>query len=491
MDEREVKLSAPPGFRLPDLSRVAVDLVPGPPEKRHLDTVYYDTPDLRLARWGTSLRHRAGEGWTVKLPASSDGALLIRPEHTFPGWRARPHPDAVDLLRAYLRTEEPKPVAHLRTVRRVVPLLDGGGHPMAEVADDEVSILEGRRIASRFRELEVEVKEGMRKNAVTAVVDRLQAAGASQPDPTPKYIRALGPAAAGPPEVSVAPLPAESTVADVVRLAVAESVTRLIRHDAGVRLGEDPECVHQARVATRRLRSDLRTFRSFLDPEWNRSLRDELGWLGRLLGEVRDTEVLLARFRARAAGLSEGRAAERLLGRLVGTRETARVALLEALRGDRYVALLNRLVSAAEEPRLAHQEAVSAREALPDILAALWTHLEGAVAEMDDPPTDEQLHRVRIRTKRLRYAAEAAAPALGKRERSLARAASRLQDALGEHQDAVVARAWLIETSRGSGTRQAFAAGELAALEMAAAAATRRAWPLAWKALAKRRPKAR
>jgi CHAD domain-containing protein len=167
------------------------------------------------------------------------------------------------------------------------------------------------------------------------------------------------------------------------------------------------------------------------------------------------------------------------------------VALLEALRGDRYVALLNRLVSAAEEPRLAHQEAVSAREALPDILAALWAHLEGAVAEMDDPPTDEQLHRVRIRTKRLRYAAEAAVPALGKRERSLARAASRLQDALGEHQDAVVARAWLIETSRGSGTRQAFAAGELAALEMAAAAATRRAWPLAWKALAKRRPKAR
>ncbi len=83
------------------------------------------------------------------------------------------------------------------------------------------------------------------------------------------------------------------SAADLVRQAISAAVDRIMRHDPGVRIGDDPEDVHQARVGTRRLRSDLRTFSSLLDEEWLASLRDELRWLAGALGEVRDDDVLI------------------------------------------------------------------------------------------------------------------------------------------------------------------------------------------------------
>ena len=74
-------------------------------------------------------------------------------------------------------------------------------------------------------------------------------------------------------------LGADASAGNVVRRAIALSAIRLIRHDPVVRLDTDPEGVHQARVATRRLRSDLRTFRPLVDAAWSSALRDELGWL--------------------------------------------------------------------------------------------------------------------------------------------------------------------------------------------------------------------
>src|SRR5713226_9830206 len=70
MLEREVKLGAGPAFHLPDLNGVVDGVTVTPPEVVRLETVYYDTPDLRLARWGVSLRRGAGEGWTLKLSPS-------------------------------------------------------------------------------------------------------------------------------------------------------------------------------------------------------------------------------------------------------------------------------------------------------------------------------------------------------------------------------------------------------------------------------------
>ena len=489
--EREAKLQAPAGFRLPELG--GDGLVATGMEPQRLVTVYVDTPDLRIARWGCSLRHRQGEGqekgWTVKLPSSGDGSQLVRTEVNFEGDDARKLPTAAaDLLRAYVRDVELAPVARLQTVRRGVEITDGGGTPLAVVTDDEVSVMDGRRVASRFRELEVELDPEADEKLSEVLVGRLSDAGAGPVDNVPKLVRALGPRAELPPDVEVPDIDEDATVLQVVRHELATSVVRLLRHDAGVRRGEDPEEVHQARVATRRIRSALRSFRDVLEPTWARPLRDRLRSLADDLGAVRDREVQRDRMRAREAMLPETdhKALEELVTILEITRDEARDQLLEAIRASSYVALLDELVDAAREPRVLEDIAAEpAAAVLRSSLEGPWNHVKKAVKQARDETSDASLHAVRIRTKRVRYAAEAVSPVFGKRAEAFADAAADLQDVLGDHQDSVVTRAWLREAAEGGA--DAFVAGELAAIEAQAAAEARAAWPKAWKALSRKR----
>src|SRR5258705_1874686 len=127
MLEREVKLGAGPAFHLPDLSGVVEGPSMSPPEAARLETVYYDTQDLRLARWGVSLRYRAGEGWTLKLaPGVAEPGkpqlLLERDELTFPGGPKKPPAAALAPIRAYVRGTDLLPVVRLSTVPRRLPL---------------------------------------------------------------------------------------------------------------------------------------------------------------------------------------------------------------------------------------------------------------------------------------------------------------------------------------------------------------------------------
>jgi len=485
--EREVKLAASPSFRLPELDGLVNGATAVAREPERLSTTYLDTEDLRLARWGVSLRYRLGEGWTLKLPVEQQGPLLVRDELTFEGNGRRPPRQAVDLVRAYVRTAELLPQIRLRTVRRRVELVDSSARLLADVVDDEVSVLVGRRLASRFRELEVEVGDETPQDVLDAVVSRLRSAGAGEVDPTPKYIRALGPRAGQLPEVAVEKLRSGATAGDVVRRAIAESVVRLIQHDTVMRLDSDPEGVHQARVATRRLRSDLRTFRPLLDPDWASSLRDELGWLAGILGTVRDGDVLLERMRKQASSLPPASAdgAAGVLSTLEQARDAAHVELLDVLRGERYVALLDRLVEAARSPALLLEADLPASGSLAGLARRPWRKLRRSVSGLSHPPTDEELHGVRIPTKRCRYAADALEPVLGKRARVFARAAADLQDVLGDFNDAVVAERWLREwAAHTRSPRAAYAAGELAGLEHAAGQATRKRWRKAWRELA-------
>jgi CHAD domain-containing protein len=490
MLESEVKLGAGPAFHLPDLSGVVDGIAVSPPEAVRLETVYYDTPDLRLARWGVSLRHRAGEGWTLKLPPKAvagqlQGQMLERDELTFQGGSKRPPEAAVAIVRAYVRKAELVPVARLSTVRRRVRLIDATGARVAEVVDDEVSVRDGRRVAARFREIEVEVTplENGAKGIADPLVLRLRGAGAGAPDPTPKHIRALGPRAMEPPEVAPQPVKPDSPAKDVIKYVFAESIATLLRQDPLVRTSGDPEAIHQARVATRKLRSHLRTFGPLLDPEWTEPLRSELGWLAMGLGAVRDREVLLERLRERAKSLpaSDMRSANSLLQILVVEIDTLRKKLLTELESERYVDLLERLVTAAHAPATLPEADEPALKALPPLAAGPWRRLRSAVRQLPDPPTDPELHRIRILAKRARYAAEAVAPVVGGVAVAFARAAAKLQTILGEHQDSVTAQAWL-RSARISG-RRAFVAGELIAMEHVAAEEARAKWPKVWKAL--------
>jgi CHAD domain-containing protein len=477
-DEREVKLAAPPAFAMPDVTSAGQGLRVRAEAPLRTTTTYHDTADLRLARAGASLRFRTGQGWTLKLPGGERGGILRRPELVFDGPPEDVPTAAANLVRGIIRTAPLERVVRLRTVRRRSLVDAEDGTELLEVDDDEVSILgPGNRIAGRFRELEVELREATPDDVVDAVVGLLRAAGAGEPDPTSKYLRALGSRGSQPPDLVLERIGKKATAAEVIRAALAGSVLHLLAADPMVRLDEDVEGVHQMRVASRRLRSHLRTFRAFTEPAWNASLREELGWLGRILGANRDADVLLERLRDLTARAHEHTNADRLIQALEAERDAAHAVVLEALGSDRYPPLLDRLVEAARSPALT-PDAEGPAAALLTPVQAQWASLRGRVRSAARPPTDEQLHRVRIHAKRTRYAAESLLPVARKDARRFAAAAADLQDVLGEQHDAIVMRGWLRAqaTERSADRATAFVAGELAGLEQVRAEAARERW---------------
>jgi CHAD domain-containing protein len=484
--ERELKLAAGSDFRMPSIYGLGGTTVRSAPPERN-DTTYYDTDDLRLARWGASLRHRPGEGWTVKLPAERDAPFLVRPEVVFEGNGGRPPAAAVDLVRGFIRDEELRVRVRMTTIRRRTGLHDSDGRLIGGVVDDAVSVLDDGSPPSSFRELEVEIGDEMTPTLLDAVVERLRQAGAGSPDQTAKYIRALADPASLTPEVPISDLAGDATAGDVVRRAVALSVIRLILHDPVVRLDVDPEGVHQARVATRRLRSDLRTFKSLVESGFASGVRDELKWLAAILGEVRDGDVLLERLRGRVAELREEErdTAAGVLATLEQDRNDAHARLLEALHSARYVKLLELLVGAANAPVLLEGADAPAADVVPGLVRRPWHALAKRAKRLGESPSDEQLHEIRIRTKRVRYAADAVAPVVGKQARSFARAAAGLQEALGDLNDAVVAARWLDDWRKGAREPGEIRTAEaLAASERIDAARLRAEWQSAWEKLA-------
>lgn len=481
MPEGRVTLAVPPAFHLPALDDPGQAWTVGEETEQRLESVYWDTVDLRLARWGCSLRHRSGEGWTLRLPGPDGG----RPPLPFEGAARHPPDAAAALVRAYARRSALQPAVRLSTWRRLVPLQDEAGETLLTVTDDEVSILQGRRVAARFREVSVAAadEEGA---LVDVVVARLNAAGAAVTRAIPNHIRALGPIASVP-EVPTPALAAAPRAGDVVTAAIAAAVTTLMLRDPGVRLGGDPEDVHQARVALRRLRSHLRTFKALVEPEWAARLRQEVGWLAGELGGVRDREVLLERLEAEIESLEPGdrRVAGNLTDRLRTELEGARAELRAAFDSDRYLDLLELLIEAARSPRLTPDAAAPAGALLPALVRGPWRALRRDVQALPADPPDEALHHVRIRAKRARYAAEAAAEVAGAPAARFAKRAAALQSVLGEHQDSVVAQDWIREAA-GRGSR-AFVAGFLYGLEYGHARQARAEWPAAWHKLSRRK----
>ncbi|HEV8166176.1 MAG TPA: CYTH domain-containing protein, partial [Actinomycetota bacterium] len=142
MEEREAKLAAPAGFELPDLNGGEAGFLAEPEPERRYTTTYWDTPDLRLARWQASLRYRDDEGWTVKLPVATDGPVVVRQELTFQGKPGKVPDEAAGLVRAFVRGAQLAPVARLRAVRRRVALRNAAGEELAEVVDDQVQVID-------------------------------------------------------------------------------------------------------------------------------------------------------------------------------------------------------------------------------------------------------------------------------------------------------------------------------------------------------------
>lgn len=290
-----------------------------------------------------------------------------------------------------------------------------------------------------------------------------------------------------PQRLGLAPLPVPATAKDPVsrhvRAALHAQTLAMLHYEPGTRTGEDPEDLHQMRVAVRRLRAVLKSAPGSV-PEcpW---LRAELGWLGGALGPVRDLDVLIDRLRAETDDFpdDERAVATTLLDGLVAERLIARERLTSALNSPRYRTLLTHLAQAANSEL---DSAEPQTEPL-DLVRAPYRKLRRAVQALPADPHDEQLHRLRILGKRLRYAAELVRPMAGKQLKDLVRATKELQEVLGEHQDACVAEQEVRRLVAAQGDvvdwDLVFVAGRLVEREHVRRVTTRDQWHDAWRAV--------
>jgi CHAD domain-containing protein len=453
--ERELKLDLDPEFALPALAGESLP-------SRVFTSTYHDTPVRSLGRAGITLRRRVENGkslWQLKLPRESSTGLA-RTELEEPGGPAGPPADFVRLLAGHERHGALKPVATMRTRRTGIAVLDGVRR-IAEVTIDRVDILDAGRSAGGFSEAEIELVEGDEAD-LERLGKALRRAGARRSGGEPKLMRVLE----LPDEAVPAP---DAPLSDHLRFLLGVQLRELEAHDPGVRLGADAEDVHKARVATRRTRALIRATRPVLG-EVLRPLADELKWLGGVLGSVRDLDVLLEHLAAEVDRLGDDEPAGRqLLEALGAERDEDRGQLLEALSSDRYRALLERFEAAIET--LPPLEAAGAADG---IARDELRRLRKAVAALPKSPTDDELHEIRIDAKRARYAAELAGLGGSKTVARAVDALKRVQDTIGEHQDAVVAEARLRKLAR---AKTAIAAGRLIERERDRKRKMRKAYP--------------
>ena len=265
---------------------------------------------------------------------------------------------------------------------------------------DVVSVLEQRRTTDRFGEVEIELVSGD-ADVLERLGRELRDHGAKKHDGRGRRSRRCCRHGL-PPATPAADAPTQAHVQ-----AMLEAQYRsMVAHDPGVRLGDDPEDLHQLRVATRRLRAILRAARGVIDPAWADGLRTDVAWLGAQLGPVRDSDVLreslaAERSEPRRAGAEGARRAA--CASSIARRRTRVSVLAEAMSSDRYFTLLDTIELAVAAPRFTGDDTP-----LAAIAKTEFRKLRRAVRALGEDPSDEELHAVRISGKRARYAAELA-----------------------------------------------------------------------------------
>jgi CHAD domain-containing protein len=392
---------------------------PREPAEFALSAVYFDTEDLRLARSGITLRRRTGghdDGWHLKLPAGPDARDEVRLPHEGVG---APPAALVTLTRVAHRGAPLAPVVELDTARQEWTLADCDGRPLATVTDDRVTgqTLAAPTSVTRWEEIEVELAEHGTPEVLDRVEQTLLNAGAHRAEGWSKLGRVLADRLPPAPPRPVAG--EDASAGDVVLAYLWEQADAIRATDLRVRQNA-PDSVHAMRVACRRMRSTLQSFRVVLDRERTDALVDELRWLAGQLAGSRDLQV-----------------------------QEQRIGADEAMDSDRYLALLDAIDALLADPPRTPAADTPAGVLLPTVVAKAVKRagrsLRNADAQAAGPERDEHLHEMRKAAKRLRYAAEAIRPVQGRAAKRLVRQVKAVQELLGEHQDSVVARGLLRE----------------------------------------------
>lgn len=511
--EVEKKYAADDAFELPALAELlqhagdgdaAVDggtpVAEGETVRQQLMATYFDTPDLRLAAAGLTLRRRKGgddAGWHLKVPAGGGARAEVR----LPlGRSTRTVPEQLRrMVRVHSGGAALRPVAEISTERTVRRLVDATGQVLAEVADDRVT---ARRLVTAgepdtagapmsWREIEVELVGGAAE-LLDAVDARLQERGLREAAGPSKLAHVLDGAQASPGTDAKATkkrkLTPKAEAGAVVLAHVREQVQQIRAQDLPVRV-DAPDSIHKMRVATRRLRSALTTFKSLFEPEVARTLRGELKWLAAELGAARDAEVMRDRVAAtvRTRDDVDADAAATVVGELDRVYREAHDRVLGELDGERYHRLVAGLDALVASPPFTSPAADRAGRVLPRLVHRSWTAVRKLVDQAEahpaGPEREELLHDSRKAAKAARYAGESVSPVFGRDATRFAEAMEAVQEALGEHQDSVLIRERLRDLARSApSVEAAFLYGRLHALEEARGDQVQNSFAEAWKA---------
>jgi CHAD domain-containing protein len=483
--------SVPPA---PGLSEVHhTDVAP----PRVLDIERYDTADLRLATAGVTLavlRDDSPPRWELHTPGERE-PLHLPVDAKAPAGARLPLPAEIDeLVRGVARGRNVRPVGRLHTTRTEHRLLDVSGARRASVVHDHVTLSTlGRSThVEAWTEVTIDAPEPLRAD----LADRAAEAGLRPAAPcgAAELSRLLRPArrAGSRPTGKKAQKKAQKEAGGALVAYLAAQNDRLSVEDLRVRRGE-PDSVHQLRVAARRMRSALQGYRKLLDRERTDPLVDGLRQLGRGLAPARDAEVQRERV---LHGLGElpdelrmggaAAVANRYFGRI---ESEGAAAALTTLDSPAYVQLREQLDQLIADPPLRKQARKSATKELPRHVARQERRFAARVTRALDPeqPVEQRdlaLHAARKAGKRLRYVTEVARPAVGKPAKRHAKAVKGIQQALGDHQDTVVARGILRSLGALAHVdgENGFAFGVLHGQDTARAAAVEARLPALWEA---------
>jgi CHAD domain-containing protein len=271
-------------------------------------------------------------------------------------------------------------------------------------------------------------------------------AGPGEAVPAPEAA-ALGAAAPAPEDRRKRPAIApDDTMVEAAVAVMRLHFGRMLAHEAGTRAGDDPEELHDMRVATRRLRMALRLFADVLDPAVMRPARKGLRKTGQTLGAVRDLDVFREKTLRYVEDLPRPRRDE--LDILFAAwqveydaRRAALVAYLDSPRYRRFVEGFEALLAgpAVALASRARRRGATARQVLPALLHRDLADVLAVGSLVDGAATPiKRFHELRIAGKALRYTLEFFEAPLGQDAAPLIEATKDLQDHLGDLQDAVV-----------------------------------------------------
>jgi CHAD domain-containing protein len=457
-------------------------LVVAPQSTLHIFDTYFDTQDWRIFRAGYALRVRSEEGKseaTLKSLHANTGAKVDRRElnETIGSgagdWNGQSDGPVGSRVQAVSGSLPLQPLFEVRTSRqRFAVHAPNEEQQLGEIALDETVISRPNgQPQTSLQRVEVEAKTDAHEPLQT-LVDALRRNCSLEAAADNKYsqgLRSVGLAPAPLPDFQPTAVDSSMRVEEVALANLRRFLSAWHQHEPAARFGDDPEALHDLRVAGRRMDAILRQFEAFLPAAIVR-IRPTLKKVMRALGHARDLDVALLELKEFSGTLAENDRAKLLplQEHLHGERNVARKKMLAILDSSGVQKDFDKLRATLAHPAsLLEAQPVSPLVTLSELLRARYKKVRKAADRLTADSSMDEYHAVRGRVKKLRYALETAAVLFGKPADEMVEALRRWQDKLGAQQDADVAgrrlRALAMQPPRGLPSETLFLMGQLAA----------------------------